>query len=120
VDTPADERDGIVSPDGRWLAYHSDETGRDEIYLQSFPGGPDRLQVSTSGGQWPRWSGDGREIFFREGEKLMAASVRGRDVSRPVMLFERPWSGGYDVAPDGRFIAVLPDENTRPPRPTWS
>jgi hypothetical protein len=56
-----------------------------------------------------------REIFFREGEKLMAASVRGRDVGRPVVLFERAWQG-YDVAPDGRFIAVVPDENT-PPTP---
>ena len=116
VDTPAEERDGIVSPDGRWLAYRSDETGRDEVYLQSFPDGPDRVQVSTNGGQWVRWSRDGREIFFREGEKLMAASVRGREVGRPDMLFQRTWSGGYDVAPDGRFIAALPDENA-PPTP---
>ena len=106
----------IVSPDGRWLAYRSDETGRDEVYIQSFPDGPDRVQVSTNGGQGQRWSRDGKEIFFREGEKLMAASVRGRDVGRPVMLFEQPWSGGYDVAPDGRFITALPDENA-PPTP---
>ena len=82
VDTQAEERGGIVSPDSRWLAYRSDETGRDEVYIQSFPDGPDRVQVSTNGGQGQRWSRDGKEILFRRRE-LMAASVRGPDVGRP-------------------------------------
>jgi serine/threonine-protein kinase len=115
VDTPASEDEGGVSPDGSWLAYRSDETGRDEVYLRSFPDGVERVQVSTNGGRTARWSRDGRDVFFREGDKLMAASVRGREVGRPVMLFEKPW-GGYDVTPDGRFIAVLPDDDT-PPAP---
>jgi eukaryotic-like serine/threonine-protein kinase len=64
-----------VSPDGRWLAYVSDETGRRETYVTSFPGGAGKWQVSTEGGEHPRWRADGKERFFLTGDKFMAAEV---------------------------------------------
>ena len=64
VQTRADERNPQVSPDGRWIAYSSNETGRSEIYIRPFPEGPGRNQVSVSGGVFPRWRRDGRELYF--------------------------------------------------------
>ena len=110
VDTPFNEREGAVSPDGRRLAYRSNETGREEIYVQAFPGGGDRLQISTNGGRDPRWSRDGQELYFREADKMMAVTLRSDTVGRPSMLFEKRMTG-YDVAADGRFLGVLPDEH---------
>jgi serine/threonine protein kinase len=115
VDTPSDEEGGLVSPDGRRLTYLSDETGRREVYLQPFPDGGERVQVSANGGRDPRWSRDGKTLYFREGDKMMAASVVGAAVGRPSMLFEKRIED-YDVAADGRFLAVLPDP-TAPPAP---
>ena len=115
VDTPAQEQDAAVSPDGRRLAYQSNETGRGEIYLQAFPDGGDRVQVSTSGGRNARWSRDGKELYFREGDKMMAVSLQGSAVGRPMALFEKRFEG-YDVAADGRFVAALRDEKA-PPAP---
>jgi serine/threonine-protein kinase len=115
VDTSFREQGGAVSPDGRRLSYVSDETGRQEIYLQAFPDGGDRVQVSTNGGRSAKWSRDGRELYFLEGDKMMVASVRDGTVGRPSVLFEKRLEG-YDVAADGRFLAVLPDEQT-PPAP---
>ena len=115
VDTPFSEQGGAVSPDGRWLLYVSDETGRDEVYMHAFPDAGERVQVSTNGGRDVKWSRDGTEIFFREADKMMMASARGRTVGRPTMLFEKRLVG-YDVARDGRFLAVVPDESV-PPAP---
>jgi Protein kinase domain/WD40-like Beta Propeller Repeat len=108
IDTPADEGDAVLSPDGRWLAYRSDETGRHEVYVQAFPDGGNRVPVSLNGGQVPRWSRDSRELFFREGDKMMAVAVQERTFGRPSMLFPAPLFG-YDVAADGRFLGVLRD-----------
>ena len=105
IDTPADEGDAALSPDGRWLAYRSDETGRHEVYVQAFPDGGNRVPVSLNGGQVPQWSRDSRELFFREGDKMMAVAVQGRTFGRPSMLFTAPLFG-YDVAADGRFLGV--------------
>jgi Tol biopolymer transport system component len=115
VDTSFREETGAVSPNGRRLTYVSDETGRDEIYLQAFPDGGARVQVSTNGGRDAKWSRDGKELYFLEGDKMMAASVRDGTPGRPSVLFEKRLEG-YDVAADGRFLAVLPDEQT-PPAP---
>jgi eukaryotic-like serine/threonine-protein kinase len=115
VDTPAAERDCALSPDGRWLAFISDETGRDEVYVRPLTDGAAHALVSSGGGRNPRWSRDGRELFFREGDKMMATSLRDGVAGKPVVLFERKMRG-YDVAADGRFLAVLPDE-TAPPLP---
>src|SRR5262245_716825 len=104
-----------LSPDGRWLAYASDVMGRYEVYVQSFPGGVGKRQVSNGGGNSPRWRRDGQELFYyaRDG-KLMATKVRGGEsfeVGATKSLFE--FRAGtvltiytpYDVTADGqRFL----------------
>lgn len=64
VETSFNERDGQFSPDGRWIAYQSNESGRFEIYAQSFPGTNGKVQVSSNGGAMARWRDDGRELFY--------------------------------------------------------
>jgi serine/threonine-protein kinase len=108
LDTPAEEWYGRVSSDGRWLAYLSDETGRREVYVQPFPGGGNRVQLSLNGGGNVRWSRDSRSLSYLEGEKMMIVTVQGDNFSRPSMLFSAPLIG-YDVAPDGRFIGIMRD-----------
>jgi serine/threonine protein kinase/Tol biopolymer transport system component len=108
VKTEADEQDPRVSPDGRWLAYQSDESGRFETYVVSFPEGTDRLQISNSGGSSPRWSPDGRELFYISGDrKVMTAEVKSGaqlEASAAKPLFAAP-DAYYDVVKNGqRFI----------------
>src|SRR5262249_40969831 len=92
VQSEAHEIGGTLSPDGRWLAYISDETGRFEVYVQSFPDGGGKRQVSNGGASGPRWRRDGRELFYYAGEgKLMAAPVRTGEsfkIDAAVSLFE--------------------------------
>jgi Tol biopolymer transport system component len=99
------------SPDGKWVAYESDETGRNEIYVVPYPGPGGKSQVSTDGGTKPRWNRNGREMFFRSGDKMMAVDVETGAAFRsgsPEMLFTKA-SQDYDVAPDGkRFIMLKP------------
>jgi Tol biopolymer transport system component len=113
------EQAGRVSPDGKWLAYQSDESGRLEIYLQSFPTAGSKVQVSTDGGVQPVWARGGRELYFRSATHVMAARVSsagGPSVDRPTPLFKDPYlrsqgvnHTGYDVFPDGSFLfADLP------------
>jgi len=108
-----------VSPDGRWIAYRSVESGRMEVYLQSLPpSDAGRLQVSTGGGLEPRWRGDGKELFYLEGSNLMATPVDlGQPVPRigtPTRLFVAPLDpvqrrNRYVVTKDGkRFLFVTP------------
>src|SRR5262245_25395480 len=92
VHTDVNETAGALSPDGRWLAYASDETGHFEVYVQSFPDGGGKRQVSTDGGNYPRWRRDGGELFYyaRDG-KLMAAQVRSGksfEMNATVSLFD--------------------------------
>lgn len=109
--TPALEDDARLSSDGRWMAYHSNESGRFEVYVAPYPGPGGRSQVSTSGGSNPVWSPEGRELFFQSGNKLMAAAIATTPELRagvPRVLFEGPFEG-FDVAPDGqRFLLVRP------------
>jgi WD40 repeat protein len=121
VATADDESNGDFSPDSRWVAYASDESGRKEIYAASFPDPIRRFRVSSDGGSQPRWSRDGKELFYVRSGQLMAAAVgrQGDDLtfgeSRP--LFKLPLftlvdpgfdlATRYDVAPDGRFLALL-------------
>jgi len=110
--TPANESAPAFSPNGNWLAYESDQSGRSEIYITAFPKGGPQYQVSTNGGERPVWRRDGKEIFYRESLKLMAVDVRKNDntlgLGIPRELFEvavRNLSGRwYDVSPDGRFL----------------
>ena len=106
-----------LSPDGRWLAYQSNETGRREVYVQPFPGPGGKRQVSTLGGREPRWARNGQELFYREGNKMMVVGVTTTPIftaSNPRLLFEGRFIDGaktYDVAPDGqRFLVVRPSE----------
>ena len=109
-----------LSPDGSWLAYASDETGRPEVYVERFPTLGDRRQISTGGGVDATWSSDGRELFYlRAGaggaNAMMIVSVSIEPeftLGTPQVLFEREvYTGGgrrYDVAPDGRFLMIKP------------
>jgi len=120
VRTDYDERDGQFSPDGKWIAYESDESGRFEIYIQPFPGPGAKLPVSTNGGAQVRWNRDGKELFFIGlDERLMAVQIKlpsagqAIEVGAPVPLFPTRVAGGavnvqrqqYVVSPDGqRFL----------------
>jgi Tol biopolymer transport system component len=100
------------SPDGAWMAFQSDETGRDEVFVQTFPGALARWRVSARGGRFPVWARDGHELFFIEGGAMMAASVTvtsGKlQTATPVRLFDvkgfRVDESSYDVSPDGQFL----------------
>jgi dipeptidyl aminopeptidase/acylaminoacyl peptidase len=105
-----------ISPDGRWMAYMSNETGQDEVYVTSFPEAKGRWQVSQGkgGGHDPIWAHNGREIFYRQDDKVLAVKVSTAptfSLSRPELLFERAYYDEWDVAADGRF-AMVGDEKT--------
>jgi dipeptidyl aminopeptidase/acylaminoacyl peptidase len=100
-------RQARISPDGRWLAYVSDEDGKDQIYVQPFPSGESKWQVSNDGGTDPKWSRDGRELFYASREKmLMSVAIGRRDSSlelgpnQPLLRMPR---GPYDTF-DNRFL----------------
>ena len=115
IDTPFEERHPALSPDGRWLAYTSDESGRIEVYVQPFPDLDGKWQLSTEGGTEPVWSPKGHELFYRNGDKMMAVGYEADPTfspSRPLLLFEgtylsNPWDANYSVTPDGqRFVMI--------------
>ena len=109
------------SPDGRWLAYISDESGRYEIYVHAYPGPGGKWQISTEGGMEPMWNRNGRELFYRNGDKMMEVDIAtqpGFAAGKPRMLFEGPYElppipiANYDVSPDGqRFLMLKPSES---------
>jgi serine/threonine-protein kinase len=113
--TPAEERGPDFSPNGAFLVYTSTESDRGEVYVRPFPGPGPKRQVSTSGGAIPRWSGDGREIFYWElgpvGRLMRASFEPGTEpkIGKPQALFEAPLAmvDDYGVTPDGqRFVMV--------------
>jgi Tol biopolymer transport system component/predicted Ser/Thr protein kinase len=118
--TPFNESASRFSPDGRWLAYVSDESGRFEVYVQPYPGPGGKWQISTEGGTEPVWNPNGRELFYRSGGKMMAVDIAtqpGFAVGKPRMLFEGQYAPtpatapNYDVTPDGqRFLMLKPSE----------
>jgi Tol biopolymer transport system component len=110
VHTAANEINGRVSPDGRWLAYESDESSRAEIYVTNYPAATAKWQVSTEGGRMPYWSADGKSILFLHQDRILSASVRGGetfavDVPRPVeAMGDR--IAGFSVASNGTIVAL--------------
>jgi Tol biopolymer transport system component len=119
--------DSRFSPDGRWLAYMSDESGRMEIYVAAFPEPGGRWQISTEGGRTPRWRRDGRELFYvSAGSKLMSVEVKpgsSFEAGHPRALFDAPYRvpgrlglPGFDVSADGqKFLFVTPAGESAPP-----
>ena len=113
--SPFSESEAAFSPDDRWMAFVSDESGRKEIYVQAFPIAGPRIQISRDGGEEPVWSKDGREVYFRSGPHMLAAEIRTQQelhASQPRVLFSGSYhynlysTATYDVAPDGRFLMV--------------
>jgi len=112
----------IFSPDGHWLAYISDESGRYEVYAQPYPGPGGKYQISTEGGTEPVWNPNGKELFYRSGDKMMAVDITtkpGFSVGKPRMLFQGAFvpttatGPDYDVSPDGqRFLMIKASEQT--------
>ena len=117
--TPFEERDAKLSPDGNWLAYESDLSGRPEIYLTTYPDLRDRQRVSSGGGNTPLWARDGSELYYRSGDRVMAVQVSlgsSASVSQPVVLFRGDYDSsqpaGWDVDAQGRFLMVRPSPGT--------
>ena len=116
LQTQFNERCSRLSPDGHWLAYESDESGRTEIYVQSFPQAGSKVQVSTIGGEQPVWSRDGQKVFFRSDgafQEITFAAGSPPTVSKARIVFkdtfDNPQANGhtaYDVFPDGRFVMI--------------
>jgi eukaryotic-like serine/threonine-protein kinase len=123
--TPFSEEQAAISPDGRWVAYCSDESGRAEIYVATFPQLSGKWQVSVDGGAEPQWRRDGKELFFTNASrKLMAAEVKtgsgAFEAEAPKLLFEtpliNPGRNRFVVTGDGqRFLVITRLEDTRAP-----
>jgi eukaryotic-like serine/threonine-protein kinase len=116
IQTPADESAPRFSPDGRWLAYVSDSSGRPEIYVQSYPISPEKWHISIAGGREPVWAPNGAELFYRDGDKLMVAEIKTRPAfaaAKPRVLFTGGYEGpissraNFDISPDGRRFLML-------------
>jgi hypothetical protein len=127
VDVKADAGSPKFSPDGRWLAYCSNETKKPQVYVQAFPGPGPKIQVSSDGGTDPVWKRTGEELYFRNGDKMMAVAVSTAPTftaGRPQILWEGhyshgmstscgppgPTSSNYDVTADGKRFLMVKDE----------
>jgi serine/threonine-protein kinase len=125
LQTAANEVSPALSPDGAWLAYTSNQTGRPEVYIERFPSLGDRRQISSDGGSAPLWSPNGRELFYRRGDAMMVVAIDQRTLSvgNPEALFEGPHAGDvagsrrYDIASDGRRFLMIKEspETATPP-----
>ena len=115
--TPAREIHPMVSPDGKWLAYTSDETGKFEVYVVSFPGAERKQRISTSGGDQPLWARDGRRLFYREADKVIAVAVSPGPpfaAGKSEVVVQGSYSGrggngapNYDLSADGRTFLLI-------------
>jgi serine/threonine protein kinase len=119
------QRQGVWSPDGRWVAYAGDESGRWEIYVEPYPGPGPKTMISTTGGYQPAWSQNGNELFYRSGHgnrKMMAATFETEPdfrITHVEELFEGQYQRhiqwrNYDVASDGRFLIIQEPQEPTP------
>jgi Tol biopolymer transport system component len=115
----SDEGLARFSPDGKWVAYASDESGRQEVYVVKYPSLDRKSPISNAGGNHPVWSRDGKELFYRQGDAMMAVEVSTSGELKaglPRRLFAGAFTGvaqdgSFDVAPDGkRFVMVMSDD----------
>jgi Tol biopolymer transport system component len=129
ITMPSVAAGSAVSPDGRWVAYHSDLSGTQEIYVERFPELGDRQKISTSGGTSPRWAPGGRELFYKSGNGRGVFSVSISSgpklaAGTPRLLFEGPFltagptTRPFDVTPDGQFILIKSEDMPANPAPT--
>jgi Tol biopolymer transport system component len=114
-----------LSPNGHWLAYVTDESGREEVFVCSFPEAGSNLPISTDGGMEPLWSSDGKELYFRDitGDKVMCVSFETEpnlSIGKPVLLFQGnykgssgPWGRNYDIHPDGKKFLMIEEEEMK-------
>jgi hypothetical protein len=122
VQSAFNDVDGVVSPDGRWIAWASDETGRFEVYVDRFPRSQGRVTVTSGGGSEPRWRRDGRELYFRRGSEIHAVALNvtagSIDVQSTTRLFTAPPGvRAYDASPDGQWFLVNLPAEAGPPIP---
>ena len=117
--TPFGEGEPRLSPDGNWLAYESDLSGRPEVYLATYPDLTDRIRISQGGGSTPLWADDGSELYYRSGDRVMAVEVSlgaPPSASPPVVLFRGDYDNSqqnnWDVDAQGRFLMVRPAPGT--------
>jgi eukaryotic-like serine/threonine-protein kinase len=113
LQTRFDEKNASFSPDGRWVAYQSNEPGRFEVFVRPFPGPGPKWQISAEGGTRASWSRDGRQLFYRNGDKMMAVGIETTPALRagkPLTLFEGQFLESYDADLDGkRFLMIKKD-----------
>jgi Tol biopolymer transport system component len=116
ISTPANEQNPRFSPDGKWVAFLSDESGRSEVYVRSFPDPTSRVQVSAEGAQEVVWSDDGKRIYYRSGGSLLAAAIEHAPAFRVVrrdtlVTTQMPpaigFGASYDVTRDGRILTLF-------------
>jgi len=121
--TPFDEQDGRISPDGRWVAYSTDESGQMEVYVARFPSGGGKSRISAAGGSHPRWRRDGKELFYLSiADKMMAVDITSaaEDVrvgaAHALFAIHPPAQPGYsyDVTADGQRFLVNTDVGAIP------
>jgi len=127
LEAPFNESAPRFSPDGRWLAYASDGSGRQEIYVLSYPDPGGKWQISTEGGREPVWNRNGRELFYRNGDKMMTVDIAtqpGFAADKPRVLFEGRYeptvftAPNYDVSPDGQRFLMLKRSESGQAAPT--
>ena len=117
VNSAFNETRPSFSPDGRWLAYQANESGSPEVYVRPFPGPGGKWQVSTGGGQYPKWSRNGRELFYRTTDnKIMVVTYTAPGDSfradKPQLWSPVQFTGNFDLHPDGKRFAVLKSPGT--------
>jgi len=122
--TEFNERHPMFAPDGQWIAFTSNRSGQDEIYVKAYPGSGGIVQISSGGGSQPLWARDGKELFYRNGDKMMVVSVQREPtfkmLAAPRNLFQGSyysgsfdWAANYDVTPNGqRFVMVKQAETS--------